>query len=139
VACSRRRAATAALITLGRAGAATRTLNAPEVATPGSGFMTVTLIVPADACEAVARSEVGQTNVVVRNEVAQTTTAPGLKLVPETEIVKFPVGMLVGNTEVRAGTGLSTVAVALPLAALSAALVASTDTGLGEGTLFGAR
>ena len=73
-----------------------------------------------------------------RNLLPHTTTEPFTKLVPVTVMVKFPTGMLEGETELAVGTGFSTVTLALALTVESAPLVASTDIKLGEGKAAGA-
>jgi hypothetical protein len=85
-----------------------------DVPPPGTGFVTVTLNVPAAAiCAAVmdAVNCVAFTNVVVAAAPLKFTTEVATKLVPFTVSVKAvpPAAALVGEIEMIAGTGLFTV------------------------------
>jgi hypothetical protein len=89
-----------------------------EVPPPGTGFVTVTLSVPAVAISAtviVAVSCVAFTNVVVLGELLKFTTEPATKPVPFTVNEKAgpPAVALVGESAVMAGAGLLTANVEL--------------------------
>src|SRR5581483_1135545 len=82
----------------------------PEVPPPGAGLNTVTCAVPALAMSAetiTACSWVALTNVVVRLDPFQFTTAPATKPVPFTVSVNAvpPAVPLAGDSELIVGTG----------------------------------
>src|SRR5919108_53171 len=130
-------------------GLVTENVCAVEVPPPGAGVTTVTLAVPAVAMAAAvmtAVSWVALTTVVVRGAPFHCTVLPGTKPVPVAVSVKAapPAVALVGETVVSVGMGLltenvcaaevpppgagvTTVTVAVPAAAMSAAVMAAVS------------
>jgi hypothetical protein len=120
-----------------------------EVPPPGTGFVTVTLSVPAVAISATviaAVSCVAFTNVVVLGELLKFTTEPATKPVPFTvnenagppavalvgeSVVIVGAGLLTANDELPdvppPGAGLVTVTRKLPTAAMSAGVIAAVS------------
>src|SRR5271168_879910 len=96
----------------------TKAITVPEVEDPGSGFFTVTEMLPSCAVVAVpiAVNCVDELRVVVSAVVPNTTVAFAAKCAPVTISVKVPTGNCAGEMETICGTGLSRVAAALDLA-----------------------
>jgi hypothetical protein len=113
-----------------------------DPAGPGAGFITDTCTVPNSAWVAVpvAVSFVAETNVVVSAVEPNITCAFLTNLLPFAVMVNAPMGIAVGETEVRTGTGFSRSTAALPVMVASALLTAVTctesDVGRAGGALY---
>jgi hypothetical protein len=104
----------------------TLTFTAPDVALPGSGFVTVTGIVPAVDAVPEAVSWFDDTKVVAIALPPSETCAPFTNLLPVTLKVKDPVWKLDGATLLNRGTGFSNVTLLDDVALKSATLTAVT-------------
>ena len=79
-----------------------------------------------------------ETKVVARAELLRTTFAPLTKLEPVTVRVKFPRFVELGEMPTREGVGFRSVTAEESDLVVSAALVAMTESVLGEGRAVGA-
>lgn len=97
-----------------------------DPAAPGAGFITDTCTVPNSAWVAVpvAVSLVVETNVVGSALPANIICAFFTKLLPLAVMVNAPIGIAVGETDVRTGTGFSRSTAALPVMVASVLLTA---------------
>lgn len=109
-----------------------------DVLLPGSGFSTLTVYVPALDAFPVAVNCVAELNVVAIAFPFSNTFAPLTNLLPVTVSEKFPVFVDVGLMFVTNGVGFHSVTLLVPLAVVSATLVAFTVTVFGFGRFAGA-
>ena len=110
----------------------------PELAPPGSGFVTLTAKVPAVGAFPVAVSCDVETKVVASALPASITCDPLTKLLPLTVSEKAPVLIVEGWMPLSEGIGLSTSTITLPVMDESLALTAVTVTEFGFGNAAGA-
>src|SRR6266576_5267024 len=103
--CSNSRAAALAVTPL--LEAPTWTCRAFDVGDPAPGLITCTMAVPAAEDVPVALKLLEEMKFVVRSVALKTTWAPARKLLPLTEIVKFPTGTGLGRTADTAGRFVS--------------------------------
>jgi len=113
-------------------------LRDEEVELPGSGFSTEIANVPALLALPVAVSCVADTKVVAKELPETRTVAPVMKLAPVRVSEKVPRLTEEGEIPVRVGVGLRSVTTEELDLEVSAALVAVTETVLGEGREAGA-
>src|SRR5581483_2296674 len=121
VACSRKRAAARALMSV------TGRFTLPDVALPGFGLVTVTLSVPTAAALPEARSWVDETNVVAIFVPFTATVAPFTNLLPTmVMLLNGPTSTVAGTIAVITGIGFWSVTAAPPDLVVSCTLVAVT-------------
>src|SRR5579883_3252478 len=107
-----RRTLVVAGLTVTAGGGMIVNVRAPDFEAPGSGFATVTLVVPAVVIVCVNFSAVEETNAVATAEPSSSIVEPATKPFPFTVTVNVPTLTAAGVKEVIEGAGFSHVTVA---------------------------
>ena len=130
VVCSRKRSAT-----LGDIACTTCAVRVPDVAEPGSGFVTVNCTLGVCGVTLpVAVSFVLDTNVVLSAVEPIFATAPLTKLLPFKVMVKLPESICGGVAEESCGTGFNKVVTVEAVRPLWFGTAAAIVTALGDGS-----